>query len=204
MSADSTRLLSVNTSDGESVGGLPAKTNRLWSSFYKHIKMSRSLPLGPFERSHMLVGSHAHEATQGLTDADLWFKKKPIQSSTLWPSQQRQPSCVCDNYSWACRTAWLTVCWDELIFYPPLGFPLRFSATSVTSIFMPSFTVSLQIDTASFRSLGCISLPLFVSLRQFFFKVLSTYLCPVSQTRLYSLKCMFELSELKAICTNIP
>ncbi len=67
--------------------------------------------------------------------------KKLIQSSTLWPSQQRQPSrvcvCVCvwDNYSWACRTAWLTVCWDKLIFNTPHGFPSSFSATRVSQVF---------------------------------------------------------------------
>ncbi len=42
---------------------------------------------------------------------------------------------VWDNYSWACRTAWLTVCRDKLIFNTPHGFPSSFSATRVSQVF---------------------------------------------------------------------
>lgn len=89
--------------------------------------------------------SSIHTHWQGVThnmlhkvwQMQICGSKKLIQSSTLRPSQQRQPSrvCVCDNYSWACRTAWLTVCWDKLIFNTPQGFPSSFSATRVSQVF---------------------------------------------------------------------
>jgi len=60
---------------------------------------------------------------------------------------------------------------------PTPRFSLKFlSYKSVTSIFMLSFTVSLQIDTASFLSFGCISLPLFVSIMQFFLSALYIFM----------------------------
>lgn len=169
MSADSTRRLSVNTSDGESVGGLPGKDKP--PVIFLFINTQRWAAL-----CHS-VQSSIRTCWQGVTHMKLhkvWQmqicgSKKPIQSSMLWPSQQRQPSCVCvcvcDNYSWVCRTAWLTVCWDKLIFYPPLGFPLSFSATRVSQVFSCRLSqCHCKLTRLLFAAFGRKSLPLFSSL----------------------------------------